>query len=270
MVLFALKMAVGGFGQVQQFERRRARRLAFECAVLDEVWVGREPGRLHRGKKPRSAFAADVVRFEAGHHRDAPVPQVHQVLHGVCGAFAVGHRHDVHVWQVHRSVEDDQRHARLEELAEAALIVLRRNRQQPGHALGAKRIQIHALPVGRPVGVGQQQRVAELGHLIVDAPDDGGEEQVLDVGDQDAYGGALPGTQVPGGSVGLVIQLVRRTADALFQVRADPSRPRQDAGDRCSGHTRQRRDLSNCRRGLGVTRPGGDSGRFRLSTTGKS
>ena len=48
-------------------------------------------------------------------------------------------------------------------------------------------------------------------------------EQVLDIGNQDANRGALPGAEVAGRAVGLVVELVRRGSDALFQVRADPS-----------------------------------------------
>ena len=186
-------------------------------------------------------------------------PSADQMLHRVRGALAVGHRDDVDVGQMDRAVEDDQRHAGLQELAEAALVVLRGDREQPGHAFGAERVEVDALAVGRAVGVGQQQRVAELGDLVVDAPDDGGEEQVLDVGNQHADGGALARAQVSGRAVGLVVQLMGGAAHALFQVGAHASGPRQDARDRGGRHASQRGHLTNRRRALGVTGPGGGS-----------
>ena len=58
-------------------------------------------------------------------------------------------------------------------------------------------------------------------------------------GNQDADGGALPRAQVARRAIGLVIQTLAARADALFQVGAHPSRPREHAGHRRGRHAGQ-------------------------------
>jgi hypothetical protein len=60
-------------------------------------------------------------------------------------------------------------------------------------------------------------------HLVVDASDNRGEEQILDVRDENANGRALTGAKGARGSVGLVVQGLRCRSHASVQVGADPA-----------------------------------------------
>ena len=160
-------------------------------------------------------------------------------------SFAVGDRHEVDVGQVHRAIEHHQRHAGLQELAVDALVVLRGDHQQARRAFRAERIEVDALALERAVGVGQQHRVPVLLHLVVDAAHDGGEEQVLDVGNEDADRRALARAQGARGAIGLVVERLCGAPDAGFEIGAHPAGPRQHSRDRGRGHARHGGHLPN-------------------------
>jgi hypothetical protein len=203
---------------------------------------------------PAPPLGSHVVRLEPGDHRDAAVSELHQMRHGLRGPFRVRDRHQVDVRQVYRAVQHDERHARAQEVAVDALVVLRGDNEQAGDAFGAKRVQVDALAIRRSVGIGQQHRVAVLLDLVVDAADDGREEQVLDVRDQHADRRALSRAQRTRGAVGLVVQRLGGVADQRLQLGADAARLREHARDGGRGYTGHRRHLPDGGRGSHVPR----------------
>jgi hypothetical protein len=93
------------------------------------------------------------VAFEPADERDAPMAQRDEVRHRLRRAFGVRHRHQVHVGQMHRAIEHDERDPGLEELAVDSLVLLRRDDQEAGHAFGAEGIEVDALALVGAVGI---------------------------------------------------------------------------------------------------------------------
>jgi hypothetical protein len=242
--LFALKIAVGGSARPSS-SCVAARRLALEAAVADERGIDGQARGAEAGDEPATTLGAYVVRLEPGDHRDAPVSKLRQVSHGLRGPFRVRDRHQVDVRQVDRAVQHDERHARLQEVAVDALAFLRGDNEQASHAFGAERVQVDALAIGRSVRVGQQHRVPVLLDFVVDAADDGGEEQILDVGDEHADRRALSRAQRTRGAVGLIVQGLGGVADQRLQLGADAARLREHARHGGRGDAGHRRHLAD-------------------------
>ena len=117
-----------------------------------------------------------------------------------------------------RAVDGDDVQRRRQHLAVGVAGGVDRHEDDAGDALGAQRLEDVALARRVLVGVGEQQRVAGRLQHQLDAADHGGEERVLQVGDDhaDRLAGADP--QRPGGAARPVVERARGVLDAQAQL----------------------------------------------------
>ena len=173
--------------------------------------------------------------LRAADEADALVSQRDQMTHGIAHPFPVRNRHVIHAEAVHAPVQCDQGNPRRLKITVFVGLALRRDDDQARHAFLAQCLDVQAFAIGAPVRVAEEERIAACLQDVFEPAQDSGEEEILNVRDEDADGQASSRAQAARRAIRPVIQRGGSVEDTAAEAFANAGAPCEGARNRGRG-----------------------------------
>jgi hypothetical protein len=157
--------------------------------------------------------------------------KLHEMLGGEFGAAPIVDHDGINISQTRLTIQVDQYGAGLLEGAEEFQVGSSRAINDAGHFPVEKKLECSFLFRSIFVGIADQDGIAVGSRFVFDRFNDGGAEEVPDIGDNDADGSGLLGTQGTPGPVRRITMAMDGCQNPLAGRRSNIFRPAKSSGD---------------------------------------
>ena len=234
----------------RQLQQSRGRLLCDRARVQiaeDEALVDADPGRAQSVGVALQAVTGGSDVGQVAEERDTTVPRGDEMLDSLARSRPVRGQDGVRIEETRWAVDEDDREASLDLVAQVRVIEAGRHHDESVDAPRDQGTGDLTLLDRVLVETGGHDREPAFGRGIVDGAMDRAEERIGHVLEHEAEHpwAASSSSQARGGQVGPVVQLPRGTLDPLGPFVRYPSLAVDDARDRLDADPRERRDITH-------------------------